>query len=91
MLVPCRTLAYLNAEDLEEIQEKWYELRDYPMKPGDEGWDRMDYGEILKVKAVQDLAEYCDHSDYNNHLIFMVESHHLYRQYHLILYLDYNI
>ena len=49
MLVPCRTLAYLNAEDLEEILEKWYELRDYPMKPGDEGWDRMDYGEILKV------------------------------------------
>lgn len=26
-----------------------------------------DYGEVLKVKAVQDLAEYCDHSDYNNH------------------------
>ncbi|MBR4607797.1 MAG: hypothetical protein IKO41_16435 [Lachnospiraceae bacterium] len=49
MLVPGKTLAYLNAEDLEEIQEKWHELRDYPMKPGDEGWDRMDYGEILKV------------------------------------------
>lgn len=30
-----------------------------------------DYGEILKVKAVQDLAEYCDHSDYNNHLILV--------------------
>lgn len=30
-----------------------------------------DYGEVLKVKAVQDLAEYCDHSDYNNHLILV--------------------
>ncbi len=30
-----------------------------------------DYGEILKVKTVQDLAEYCDHSDYDNHLILV--------------------
>ncbi len=30
-----------------------------------------DYGEILKVKAVQDLAEYCDHSDNNNYLILV--------------------
>lgn len=30
-----------------------------------------DYGEILKVKSVQDLAEYCDHSDYNNYLILV--------------------
>ncbi len=30
-----------------------------------------DYGETLKVKVVQDLAEYCDHSDYNNHLILV--------------------
>lgn len=30
-----------------------------------------DYGETLKVKSVQDLAEYCDHSDYNNHLILV--------------------
>lgn len=30
-----------------------------------------DYGESLKVKSVQDLAEYCDHSDYNNHLILV--------------------
>lgn len=30
-----------------------------------------DYGEVLKVKAVQDLAEYCDHSDNNNHLILV--------------------
>ena len=30
-----------------------------------------DYGEVLKVKAIQDLAEYCDHSDYNNHLILV--------------------
>lgn len=30
-----------------------------------------DYGESLKVKSVQDLAEYCDHSDYNNYLILV--------------------
>lgn len=30
-----------------------------------------DYGESLKVKTVQDLAEYCDHSEYNNHLILV--------------------
>lgn len=30
-----------------------------------------DYGEALKVKAVQDLAEYCDHSNYNNYLILV--------------------
>lgn len=30
-----------------------------------------DYGEELKVKVVQDLAEYCDHSDYDNHLILV--------------------
>ena len=30
-----------------------------------------DYGEVLKVKAVQDLAEYCDHSNYNNYLILV--------------------
>ncbi len=30
-----------------------------------------DYGEALRVKSVQDLAEYCDHSDYNNHLILV--------------------
>lgn len=30
-----------------------------------------DYGENLKVKAIQDLAEYCDHSDYDNHIILV--------------------
>lgn len=30
-----------------------------------------DYGEKLKVKAVQDLAEYCDHSNNNNYLILV--------------------
>ena len=30
-----------------------------------------DYGESLKVKSVQDLAEYCDHSDYNNYLVLV--------------------
>lgn len=30
-----------------------------------------DYGEELKVKVIQDLAEYCDHSDYDNHLILV--------------------
>ncbi len=30
-----------------------------------------DYGEKLKVKSVQDLAEYCDHSDNNNYLILV--------------------
>lgn len=30
-----------------------------------------DYGEELKVKAVQDLAEYCDHSDYDNYVILV--------------------
>lgn len=30
-----------------------------------------DYGEVLKVKAIQDLAEYCDHSDYDNYLILV--------------------
>ena len=30
-----------------------------------------DYGESLKVKAIQDLAEYCDHSDNNNYLILV--------------------
>ena len=30
-----------------------------------------DYGEKLKVKTVQDLAEYCDHSGNNNHLILV--------------------
>lgn len=30
-----------------------------------------DYGDVLKVKFVQDLAEYCDHSEYNNHLILV--------------------
>lgn len=30
-----------------------------------------DYGEVLKVKNVQDLAEYCDHSDYDNYLILV--------------------
>ena len=30
-----------------------------------------DYGEILKVKSVQDIAEYCDHSDYDNYLILV--------------------
>ena len=30
-----------------------------------------DYGETLKVKAVQDLAEYCDHSDYDNYVILV--------------------
>lgn len=30
-----------------------------------------DYGEELKVKAIQDLAEYCDHSDYDNYLILV--------------------
>ena len=30
-----------------------------------------DYGEELKVKVVQDLAEYCDHSDYDNYIILV--------------------
>lgn len=30
-----------------------------------------DYGETLKVKIVQDLAEYCDHSDYDNYVILV--------------------
>ncbi len=30
-----------------------------------------DYGDSLKVKTIQDLAEYCDHSDYDNHLILV--------------------
>lgn len=30
-----------------------------------------DYGEELKVKTIQDLAEYCDHSDYDNHIILV--------------------
>ena len=30
-----------------------------------------DCGENLKVKSIQDLAEYCDHSHYNNHLILV--------------------
>ena len=30
-----------------------------------------DYGEELKVKAIQDLAEYCDHSDYDNYIILV--------------------
>lgn len=30
-----------------------------------------DEGESLKVKSIQDLAEYCDHSDYNTHVIFV--------------------
>lgn len=30
-----------------------------------------DYGEVLKIKSIQDLAEYCDHSDYDNFLILV--------------------
>ncbi len=30
-----------------------------------------DYGDQLKVKAIQDLAEYCDHSDYDDYLILV--------------------
>ena len=30
-----------------------------------------DYGENIKVKTVQDLAEYCDHSDFDNYLILV--------------------
>lgn len=30
-----------------------------------------DEGESLKVKSVQDLAELCDHGDYNNHIILV--------------------
>lgn len=30
-----------------------------------------DYGETLKIKTVQDLAEYCDHSDYDNYVILV--------------------
>lgn len=30
-----------------------------------------DNGETLKVKIVQDLAEYCDHSDYDNYVILV--------------------
>lgn len=30
-----------------------------------------DYGEVLKVKTIQDLAEYCDHSEYDNYLILV--------------------
>lgn len=30
-----------------------------------------DEGESLKVKAIQDLAEQCDHGEYNNHIILV--------------------
>ncbi|MCC8105780.1 MAG: hypothetical protein LIO99_07220 [Clostridiales bacterium] len=30
-----------------------------------------DYGDQLKVKSIQDLAEYCDHSDFDNYLILV--------------------
>ncbi|MCQ2211167.1 MAG: hypothetical protein MJZ34_12845 [Paludibacteraceae bacterium] len=30
-----------------------------------------DEGENIKVKAIQDLAEFCDHSDYNDYLILV--------------------
>ena len=30
-----------------------------------------DYGEVLKVKSIQDIAEYCDHSDFDNYLILV--------------------
>lgn len=30
-----------------------------------------DYGETLKVKTIQDFAEYCDHSDNDNYLILV--------------------
>lgn len=30
-----------------------------------------DEGESLKVKSIQDLAELCDHGDYNNHIILV--------------------
>lgn len=30
-----------------------------------------DEGESLKIKSIQDLAEYCDHCDYNNYLILV--------------------
>lgn len=30
-----------------------------------------DYGDTLKVKTVQDLAEYCDHSNHDNHVILV--------------------
>ena len=30
-----------------------------------------DFGETLKVKCVQDLAEYCDHSGYDNYVILV--------------------
>ena len=30
-----------------------------------------DRGEALQVKSIQDLAEYCDHSDYNTHVILV--------------------
>ncbi len=30
-----------------------------------------DEGETLKVKSIQDLAEYCDHGDYNTHIILV--------------------
>ena len=30
-----------------------------------------DYGDDIKIKAVQDLAEYCDHGDYKDYLILV--------------------
>lgn len=30
-----------------------------------------DNGETIKVKTIQDFAEYCDHSDYENHIILV--------------------
>ena len=30
-----------------------------------------DYGEVLKVKSIQDIAEYCDHSDFDDYLILV--------------------
>jgi len=30
-----------------------------------------DYGDDIKVKAIQDLAEYCDHGDYKDYLILV--------------------
>lgn len=30
-----------------------------------------DYGEVLKVKAIQDFAEFCDHSEFDDYLILV--------------------
>ena len=34
-----------------------------------------DNSESIKVKTIQDFAEYCDHTNYDNHLILVSHKH----------------